>query len=149
MKKQLLLVSISISTVLINGMEPNIQKKHIVYHPSYDITFFGVEKVHPFDSAKYSKIANNLITKKLLKNEDFHTPQEVTDKDLERVHTKEYLNNLHHCATAMFTKASGVPPIVLVLVPNWIIRWKALYPMRLATGGTIEATQLAINNGWA
>jgi len=130
-------------------------KKHIVYHPYYDITFFGLEKIHPFDSAKYSKIANNLIAKKLLVQEDFHTPQEVTDKDLERVHTIEYLNNLHNCASAMFAQASGIAGsapalgVALSLVPNCIMRWKALYPMRLATGGTIEATLLALNNGWA
>jgi histone deacetylase 11 len=135
--------------------ENTTPKKHIVYHPYYDITFFGLEKIHPFDSAKYSKIANSLIAKKLLSQDDFHTPQEVTDEDLERVHTKQYLSNLYHCASAMFAQASGIAGsaptlgVVLSLVPNCIMRWKALYPMRLATGGTIEATQLALTNGWA
>ncbi len=150
MKKQLLLF-LSISSPFINGMEqiPNnfSQKKHIVYSPYYDITFFYIEKVHPFDSTKYSKIAHNLVTKKLLTYDDFHTPQEITDTDLKRVHTEEYLNNLYHCASAMFAKASCVLPIALM--PNWVIRWRALYPMRLATGGTVEATELAIKNGWA
>jgi len=147
MKKQLLLL-ISMSNLLINGMEkPNPQKKHIVYSPYYDITFFGIEKVHPFDSAKYSKIAANLVAKKLLTYNDFHTPREITDAELERVHSTQYIKNLHNCASAMFAQASGVMPIALI--PNWIIRWKGLYPMRLATGGTVEATKLAIKNGWA
>src|SRR4030095_5037674 len=147
MKKQLLLL-ISMSNLLINGMEEqNPQKKHIVYSPYYDITFFGIEKVHPFDSAKYSKIAANLVAKKLLIYDDFHTPQEISDADLLRVHTGQYIKNLHNCASAMFAQASGVTPIALM--PNWIIRSKALYPMRLATGGTVEATKLAIKNGWA
>lgn len=147
MKKHLLLL-LTINSFSINGMEQPSPEKHIVYSPYYDITFLGLEKIHPFDSAKYSKIANNLVNKKLLTNDDFHTPQEITDTDLERVHTKEYLNNVHHCASAMFAQASGVG-LVIALVPNWIIRWKALYPMRLATGGTVEATELALKNGWA
>lgn len=148
MKKYFLLL-IGMSSSFINGMEEqqNTKKKHIVYSPYYDITFFYFERIHPFDSAKYSKIAHNLVAKKLLTYDDFHTPQEITDTDLERVHTKEYLNNLYHCASAMFAKASCVLPIALV--PNCIVRWKALYPMRLATGGTVEAMELAIKNGWA
>jgi hypothetical protein len=27
----------------------------IIYSPKYNITFFGVEKLHPFDSTKYAK----------------------------------------------------------------------------------------------
>lgn len=28
----------------------------IVYHPKYNITFGGLEKVHPFDSQKYGRV---------------------------------------------------------------------------------------------
>jgi hypothetical protein len=31
-------------------------KKNIIFHFNYDITAFGIEKCHPFDSTKYSRI---------------------------------------------------------------------------------------------
>ncbi len=147
MKKALLLLAIMAPSYIHTMELEQPKKKHIVYHPSYDITFFGVEKIHPFDSSKYSKVATALVASGTLTNDDFHQPTEISDKDLRLVHTPEYLDNLHHCASAMFTKASGVPP--LFIVPNCLIRWRALYPMRLATGGTVEATQLALKNKWA
>src|SRR5438132_9619471 len=148
MKKTLFLL-ITITNLAINSTEKISPKnrKHFVYHPKYDITFGGIEKVHPFDSAKYSKVAKHLIDNKVLTQDDFHQPQEVTDEDLNLVHSPEYLNNLHNNASAMFAKASEIRP--LTIIPNFLIRWKALYPMRLATGGTVEATKLAIENDWA
>lgn len=142
-------LAFTLHTSNIHSMEKVEQhnKKHLVYHPGYDITFFGIERVHPFDSAKYSKIAQFLVEEQTLNVKDFHTPQEITDEDLAKVHTQDYLKNLHHCASAMFAKASGITP--LALLPNMLIRWRALYPMRLATGGTVEAMELALQNGWA
>ncbi|KAM9758032.1 histone deacetylase 11 [Menidia menidia] len=32
----------------------------IVYHPDYNITFMGLEKLHPFDSGKWGKVINFL-----------------------------------------------------------------------------------------
>ncbi len=29
----------------------------LVYHEGYNVRFFGIEKLHPFDSCKYEKIA--------------------------------------------------------------------------------------------
>ena len=36
----------------------------IVYSPVYNIGFLGLEKIHPFDSAKWGKIYKNLLGKK-------------------------------------------------------------------------------------
>lgn len=33
----------------------------IVYHPSYNITFCGIEKMHPFDSQKYGNAFKRLL----------------------------------------------------------------------------------------
>ncbi|CAI2371448.1 unnamed protein product [Moneuplotes crassus] len=39
----------------------NLGTKHpIVYSPGYNITAFGLEKLHPFDSRKYGRIYNFL-----------------------------------------------------------------------------------------
>ena len=32
----------------------------VVYSPMYNISFFGLEKVHPFDAAKFRKIVSAL-----------------------------------------------------------------------------------------
>jgi len=31
-----------------------------VYHPDYNITFMGLEKLHPFDSGKWGKVIHFL-----------------------------------------------------------------------------------------
>ena len=37
----------------------------LVYHPSYNITAFGLERLHPFDSRKYRRIHDALIARGL------------------------------------------------------------------------------------
>ena len=41
-------------------------RSHFVYHPQYNITFCGIEKLHPFDSRKYGNIYERLIDRGLL-----------------------------------------------------------------------------------
>ena len=38
----------------------------IVYHPKYNISFFGIEKLHVFDTKKWGKVVNRLIGKLIL-----------------------------------------------------------------------------------
>lgn len=38
------------------GGWPPPGKLPIVYHPQYNISFFGIENLHPFDSKKYKKV---------------------------------------------------------------------------------------------
>jgi hypothetical protein len=33
----------------------------IVYHPQYNIGFWGMENLHPFDAKKYGKVYDQLI----------------------------------------------------------------------------------------
>mmetsp|Transcript_2058 Transcript_2058/g.1860 ORF Transcript_2058/g.1860 Transcript_2058/m.1860 type:complete len:95 (+) Transcript_2058:63-347(+) len=45
----------------INRIKTKIVDKHyIVYNKDYNITAFGVEKMHPFDSKKYGRIYEKL-----------------------------------------------------------------------------------------
>ena len=41
----------------------------ILYDPVYNITFAGMEKIHPFDSGKWGKIFKNLVGERLLLRE--------------------------------------------------------------------------------
>lgn len=39
----------------------------IVYHPDYNITFMGLEKLHPFDAGKWGKVIHFLRGKGMRK----------------------------------------------------------------------------------
>ena len=47
----------------------------LVYHPRYNITAFGLERLHQFDSRKYRRIHDALIARGLRRRHDFvHSP---------------------------------------------------------------------------
>ena len=66
----------------------------LVYHPRYNITAFGLERLHPFDSRKYRRIHDALIARGLRHRRDFVRPRPVSRRDLLEVHTPEYLRSL-------------------------------------------------------
>ena len=125
----------------------NAQKLPLVYHNDYNICFFGLENLHPFDSKKYGKIYKYLIDKVGIGENQFHKPEEVTDEQLKKVHSQEYLKTLHDSASKTFAQIIEID--LFRFLPNFITRKKALWPMRLATGGTLKATELAFKHGWA
>jgi acetoin utilization deacetylase AcuC-like enzyme len=69
-----------------------LKKFPIIFHERYDISFLGIENLHPFDSKKYGKVFKNLQKSLSLKKDQFYKPNELDLKDLELVHSKEYLN---------------------------------------------------------
>lgn len=118
----------------------------IVFSPDYDITFMGIEKMHPFDSCKYGRVVNFLQEKGLLTDENsWHSPVEVTDEELLEVHTPAYIESLKSSANV----ASVTELSMLRMIPNLLLRKFLLRPMKLATGGTWLAAQLAVDHGWA
>lgn len=148
----LLTVLLSSASVKASETQQLQQKKHFVYHPGYNISFFGLEKLHPFDTCKYSKIASQLVDENVVRFwHDFHRPQEVSQKNLALVHTQGYLQNLHDEPSKLFSIISGAASqnIPLHRAPNWLVDWIALKPMRLATQGTVDAMELALKNEWA
>jgi histone deacetylase 11 len=66
----------------------------LVYSPNYDITAFGLERLHPFDSRKYRRIRDWLVRQGLRQRGDFVAPLPCTQADLLRVHTGGYLRSL-------------------------------------------------------
>jgi histone deacetylase 11 len=117
----------------------------IVYHPDYNITACGLERLHPFDSRKYRRIHDELIRQGLRRRGDFVRPSMVSRRELEVLHEPPYLQSLHQAATLA---AILEMPIVRVL-PATFTRWRVLRPMRLAMGGTILACRLALQRGLA
>lgn len=117
----------------------------VVYAPGYDITAFGLERLHPFDSLKYRRIRAWLIRQGLRRPGDFHAPCPVDRNLLRRVHTEAYLDSLRdRRALARLLEL----PLVAGL-PAWVLDWRILRPMRCATGGTLLACRLALERGLA
>ena len=120
----------------------------IVYHPSFNITAFGLERLHPFDSRKYRRIHDTLIARGLRQPGDFVRPRPVGREDLLKVHTPEYLRSLHAATAALRTTGILEVPIARRL-PGWLLDWRVLRPMRYAAGGTLMACRLALERGVA
>ncbi|KAL4226119.1 Histone deacetylase 11 [Mactra antiquata] len=116
----------------------------IVYGPEYNIGFLGLEKLHPFDAGKWGKVYQFLKDAKMIHDNTVVKPQEASESDLLRVHSKEYIRSLKYSLTV--ASITEVPPVALL--PNMIVQWKVLKPMRYQTGGTILAAKLAMERGW-
>lgn len=114
---------------------------HIIYDKGYNISFFGAENLHPFDAKKYGRVYEFLNKQTFADSSiQFHTPPMVTDDQLRLVHTQEYLDSLN--TSAVLAHITEMP--ILRSVPNFLLRWRLLKPMKLATGGTIMGAQLAL-----
>jgi histone deacetylase 11 len=117
----------------------------LVYSPAYNITAFGLERLHPFDSRKFQRIHDWLIRQGLRQRGDFVAPVPCSHADLLRVHTPGYLDSLRHRRVL-----AQILEVWLVLyLPAFLTSWRVLKPMRWATGGTVLACRLAMEKGLA
>jgi histone deacetylase 11 len=117
----------------------------VVYHPKYNVTAFGLERLHPFDSRKYRRIHDALIAHGLRRPGDFVRPLPVRRQDLLKLHTPEYLSSLRSPRVL-----AGILEVPIVRrLPAWLLDWRVLDPMRRAAGGTVLACRLALEHGVA
>ena len=117
----------------------------IVYHPSYNITAFGLEKRHPFDGRKYRRIHDALVARDLRRPGDFARPRPASRADLLRVHSAGYLRSLKSPET--LARILELP--IVRRLPGPFVDWRILRPMRFAAGGTALACRLALDRGLA
>jgi histone deacetylase 11 len=117
----------------------------LIYHPRYNITALGLERLHPFDSRKYRRIKQAMMARGLRRERDFVRPCAVSHQELLKVHTPEYLRSLR--STQTLARILEVP--IVARLPFWLADSRILRPMRLATGGTILACRLAMEKGIA
>lgn len=125
----------------------NISQKQwpLVYDDNYNVSFLGLEKFHVFDSKKWGNIIQYLKEAGLITDERLVKPFEAKKSDLLTVHTKKYLKSLKW--SPKVAMIAEVP--VLALVPNLLVQYAYLKPMRLQTGGSVLAGKLALERGWA
>lgn len=117
----------------------------IIYHPAYNITAFGLERLHPFDGRKYRRIHDALVARGLRRPRDFVRPRRASRGDLLRVHTPEYLAT--HRSPGALAGLLELPAVARL--PGWVVDWRILGPMRHATGGTVLACRMALERGIA
>jgi len=142
-----LLVWLLVSSMSIANDMTNTQNKPkipIVYSKHYDITFWGLQHLHPFDTQKYSKIYKYLVKDLGIPKSAFYSPKPVTKENILLVHTREYLKSLND--SKVLATIGEMP--VLSPIPNKLLQRNLLMPMKYATGGTILGVKLALEYGW-
>jgi histone deacetylase 11 len=117
----------------------------IIYSPHYNISFFGLERLHPFDSRKYGRawaLLRSQFGDSLLANH-IRVDRPASTEELATTHTGEYLASLR--SSANVARALEVP--VLRFMPCWMLAWRVLRPMRWAVRGSVLAAQAALKEG--
>src|SRR6185436_13075817 len=119
----------------------------VIYSPRYNISLFGLERLHPFDSHKYGRAWRVLRQHfgKALKEMWVRPPLPASREELMLVHSPAYLSKLRD--SAYLAKALEVS--VARFLPAWLLDWRVLRPMRWATAGTIQATRECLKHGLA
>lgn len=103
---------------------PQKYMQGIVYHEDYNKYDLGVD--HPLVGDKPKKTMEQLELKEILKELEIFTPKKATQKDLERVHQKEYIEKIKELSKTGGMLANDTP------AP------KGIYDIaRLAAGGSI------------
>ncbi|MCE9548021.1 MAG: histone deacetylase [Planctomycetia bacterium] len=119
----------------------------IVYSPHYNIGFFGLERLHPFDSHKYGRAWKRLRNQLGKRARDLlvRPAGPVRIKEMMLVHTLDYLARLRD--PKYVAQALELPPVRYL--PRWIMEWRILRPMQWGTAGTVLAARTALECGLA
>ncbi len=117
----------------------------IVYSRDYSIDLGGMEKLHPFDIHKYSRIYRKLVSDGLLTEGDVFVPHAVTEEQILLVHTPQFLESLNRSGTV----ARYLEAPVVAKVPRKVVDAGILSAFRSAAGGTISAGRQALRCGIA
>lgn len=119
----------------------------VVYSRHYNIGFYGLERLHPFDSRKYGRVWRLLKRHfgRQLRAMSIATDRAASRDELLLVHSAEYLAKLRE--SKYVAQALEVP--VVAKLPGWVVDWHVLSPMRWATRGTMLAAEAAMTDGLA
>ena len=106
----------------------------LVYHPNY---FSNIGK-HVFPTTKFALVYNGLEQQIAGVKRHVHRPYPATRKQLLRVHTPEYLNDLELWQHTYRTYPAELPISEAIVNANYLM-----------TGGTCLAAELALKHGGA
>mgnify|MGYP001820274386 CR=1 FL=1 len=117
----------------------------VVYSKEYKISLLGLEKLHPFDIAKYDKIYAQLKKEGWVNEKNSHTPETLTRKQLRLIHTEAYIQSWKKSRNlARYLEAPQMATIPGSLLQNSVVK-----RFQLASGGTLHAARLALKSGVA
>lgn len=117
----------------------------VVYSSDYRLRLFGLERLHPFDIAKYDKIHKALDKAGCLPAGSSHIPKPLTNDDLLLVHSPAYLESLKDRKKV----ATYLEAPILARVPKSLFQRSVVQPFIHASGGTLAAARLALKEGMA
>ena len=87
----------------------------VVYSPLYNMSFFGLEKLHPFDPCKFAKIVSGLKSKGLL--DKVGAAIDMPQGPAERMHPK--LDTFARIFLQRFDIEEDLPPALLQGWQGW------------------------------
>lgn len=122
-------------------------RPRIVYARQYNIGFFGVERLHPFDSKKYGRAYHALRQRfgRDLERRTLAPKRPISRDELLWLHLPRYLDALRN--PQYLARALEVP--LIQKLPARLTDRFVLRPMRWATAGTILAAREAMRCGLA
>ena len=118
----------------------------VVYSDQYLIQLGGLESAHPFDIKKYQKIHQALLDDGLLTKAQTFQPSEATLEQLSLVHSNNYLTKSLSDSKKVVRYLEAPPAMAYLPID---IDKAVLRPFRMATGGTIKASDVALKSGIA
>lgn len=120
-------------------------KLPVIYSPEYNLSFLGIERLHPFDARKYEGVYTRLREARFLDGRNHHEAAPLPHDELVRFYDPAFLRKLSEPTEA--ARISEIPPIALL--PRKLVERYLLRGVGFQTGGTVMATELAVTHGWA
>lgn len=115
----------------------------VAFSSGYRVSFYGIERLHPFDLGKAGRVADHLVREGLMTRAEFAVPGEVDATLLAAVHDRAYLDGL--------TDPAALGAALEVAVPDFFsaagIDRRVLGPFRRQVQGTVLAAQGALDHG--
>ncbi|XP_074601982.1 histone deacetylase 11 [Brevipalpus obovatus] len=138
-----------VSNCALHQYQVSSDQLSIVYSKNYDMGMFGMEKLHPFDTKKWGKIAQYL--KDFINNQNkrisFIAPlRTIENEELRLVHTDMFIKSLN---TSKLFNAKATELSVLAITPMSVIQTHLITPIKYQTAGSVLAGYLALKHGYA
>jgi histone deacetylase 11 len=139
------------TTTLLEKVVVPGERLHLVYSPNYDVNFFGLERLHPFDAQKWGKVAAELVKSGVVKSREqlydpaYYFTEQEGEAIIEKYLSEGYKEDLK--SPSKVAKIMEINP--LAFLPISVVDEYLLKKMRLQTVGSVLATRLALQHGVA
>lgn len=129
--------------------DSNFEVIPIIYNPNYDVKFFKIERLHPFDTRKWGRISHHIRSylEERGRRVRFLSPKrEISEEELAVVHSKDFIERIHKWKREIAAAAEVWP---ILLLPLSLIHTHLLTPLKWQVSGSVLAGKVALDRGWA